>query len=499
VRLRALVAGGGSSGSRGPYAGPMRHRSLVPALVAAVVATTAAPAGAAQRLETITTPSVNVDPRTTVFNGTPPEILKANVLLPDGYDDARAFPVVFLLHGVGDTYDSWRIKDKGDIQETAKGLGAIVVMPEAGKGFYTNWFNGGRRGAPGWERYFLDELIPQIEARYRVAPGRRNHAIAGLSMGGFGAAYLATQRPDYFGSSSVFSGFVQHQRPEVEAGLRAVGGVEYQDIFGPMDGAYATGHNPTRIPANLRHTRLFVAVGDGTPVPGVQSSPTAIVGGGAVEAGLRQQTEEFVAAARTAGVETDYRPGQGVHDWPYWRGHLRAAIAHDLFAPVPEDPDRWSYETTATTGRMWSLGYAFAAPPTEVVRFVREGATLRGSGSGSVTVKDIATGCTFTATLPFAARALPGAPCGSIEVRVLPRHVRRGRLTRVRVSAVAVRDDGTRTPLAGARVLLGAARRRTDARGGAVVRLRFVGRPGLRRVAVRAAGLRGGVARLRVR
>ena len=31
---------------------------------------------------------------------------------------------------------------------TLKGLGAIVVMPEGGKGFYTNWFNGGRAATP---------------------------------------------------------------------------------------------------------------------------------------------------------------------------------------------------------------------------------------------------------------------------------------------------------------------------------------------------------------
>jgi len=63
-------------------------------------------AHAEQRIETIETPSVNVDPAHAVFNGPPPSVLKANVLLPDGYDGVRPFPVLFLLHGVGDSYDT---------------------------------------------------------------------------------------------------------------------------------------------------------------------------------------------------------------------------------------------------------------------------------------------------------------------------------------------------------------------------------------------------------
>jgi len=286
----------------------------------------------------------------------------------------------------------------------------------------------------------------------------------------------------------------------VEAGLRAVGGVEYNDIFGPMSGQYATGHNPTRIPANLGHTRLFVATGDGTPAPGVQSSPGAVAGGGAVEAGLRQQNDDFVGALRAARIPVDYRVGMGVHDWPYWRAYLKAAIATDLFAPVTEDPDRWSYSTTATTGRMWTLGYSFAAAPETVATFTREGATLRGAGSGTVTVRDATTGCGFTAVLPFE-RALPPGLCGRLEVAVTPRRVRAGRLVRLRVTATAVRDDGTRAPLAGARVRVGrgTARAVTDAAGVATVRYRFSRPAGLRRVRASAPGLRLGVARVRVR
>ena len=213
----------------------------------------------------------------------------------------------------------------GDIVNTARGLAAIVVMPEGATGFYTNWWNGGRRGAPGWERFYIDELVPLVERRFRVLPGRRNHAIAGLSMGGFGATFIGSQLPGYFGSASSFSGLLQHQRPQVEPALEAFG-AHYQDVFGPQTAFYATGHNPTRLAANLRSTRLYVTVGNGILEPGVPGEPLALTAGGLSEAELRAEAEEFVAAARR---------GRRHHLRPAGRG---ARLA--LLAPPPARGDR---------------------------------------------------------------------------------------------------------------------------------------------------------------
>ncbi|MEJ7784215.1 MAG: alpha/beta hydrolase family protein [Solirubrobacteraceae bacterium] len=455
---------------------------------------------AEQSLITIDTPSEHVDESTAVFNERP-EVLEANVLLPDGYDaePEREWPVLFLLHGVGDTYASWAEPAKGDITETAKGLPAIIVMPEGGRGFYTNWFNGGKRGDPAWERFYLEELIPQIERDFRVAPGRRNHAIAGLSMGGLGAAFLGGQRPDYFGTVSTFSGFVQHQRPNVEAGLRAAYGLAYEDVFGPLEGPYATGHNPTRLPANLGNTPVFAATGNGVAEPGVESSPAAIAGGGAVEAEIFQENEEFAAALREAGVELDYRPGLGVHDWPYWRRYLKQAIEWGLFRDdVVQSPSRWTYSTIATSGRMWGLRFRFAAPPEAVARFERDGVVLRGEGVGTVTLAR--QGCSFTADLPFE-RSLPsvaaGDDCGRLRVRVAPREFRAGERASVRVRVV--RAAGGRTfPISGALVRVGRSEARTDDRGRAVLRHRFAGYPGQRSVRVAAPGFERVLVALRV-
>jgi len=341
---------------------------FVLALLAILAA--AAPAQAA-KLVTIDTPSRHVEGK-----------LKANVLLPDGYDGKRRFPVLFLLHGVGDAYDTWAKPERGDVRETAKGFPGIIVMPEGDRGFYTNWWNDGRRADPGWERYDLEELIPQIQRRYRVRRARRWHAIAGLSMGGMGATYLGGQRPDYFGSVASFSGFVSHQRAEAEYGLQYVGEVNYEDIFGPRDGFYATGHNPSRLTDNLRRTRVYLTVGDGTPAEG-QVNPGAAL----VETELRIQNDEFAAAAEESGVDLTYVPLNGIHDWPEWRRALGNAIEWGFFKKVPETATSWDLDTAMTWSRAWGFRFRFFEPPSELIHFSRRGRKLIGHGSGTVQVR----------------------------------------------------------------------------------------------------------------
>src|SRR4051812_22188648 len=136
---------------------------------------------------------------------------RAKVLLPDGYDPRKEYPLLVLLIGLSSHYSDWSDAGQGEIAKTAKGFPGIIVMPEGGDGWYADWWNGGKRGSPSWESYILDEVIPQIQDRYRIRPERRWHALAGVSMGGLGTAYLGGRLPGFFGSIAVFSGFVDTQ------------------------------------------------------------------------------------------------------------------------------------------------------------------------------------------------------------------------------------------------------------------------------------------------
>jgi S-formylglutathione hydrolase FrmB len=387
----------------------------VRALIAATVAVGLVPVAAADaaRLVRFTTQSgyVNAADPNVPFNqvrrpGAPStRKLPVDVMLPDGYDGKRRFPVLFLLHGHGDTYDSWADPHNGDLLRLAAGLPAIVVMPEGGRGWYVDWWSGGRRAEPAWERYHLDELVPLVLHRFRVRRGRRWHAIAGLSMGGEGAMYYATQRPGFFGSVASFSGPLSIQRPEWPAGFDTQG-EDHQDVFGdPAEQEfYWAGHNPTALVRNLRRTRVFVAVGDGNPVHPDDFDNTF---GQIAERELRQHAEDFVNAARDARVDVTYDPRAGIHDWPYWRQHLTDAMHWGLFERVPSRSKRWEFATVSRHTRAWAMRFDFVKAPPTLVRFRRAGTVLSAQGAGTVRVR-FPRGMARTLKLPFSVR-IPGA------------------------------------------------------------------------------------------
>lgn len=383
----------------------MRRFGVLAALAAALAV--AAPAHAA-RLVTLTTTSAFVDPAKVQFNGPPPDAparpnaLRVNVLLPDGYTKRKRWPVLYLLHGHGDAYDYWANPKRGNVAEIARGFPGLIVMPEGGRGWYTNWWAGGTR-SPGWESYHLGELTQLIERRYRIRPGRRWHAIAGLSMGGQGAMFYATQRPGYFGAVASFSGVLSLQRPEWPQAMDTQG-ESHLDVYGDPSAQrfYWTGHNPTALVDNLRHTRVYVTVGDGAPTrPEEANNPV----GALAELELSQHARDFDAAARAAGVDITYRPRTGIHDWPYWREHLADALDWGFFQPVAESPRSWRFSTVQRFSSAWGLRILFPTAPDEVATFERDGKVLRATGSGLVRIRGPRGGrvvrqLPFTAPLP---------------------------------------------------------------------------------------------------
>jgi len=360
------------------------------------------------RLLTWTLTSRFINPALTPFNGTGPPQLRVNVLLPAGYNGRRQFPLLLLLHGHGDTYASWMDPAHGDLEALAPGLRAIVVMPDAAQGWYTDWWDGGARGSDGraWESYYLDQLLPLIQRRLRILPGRQNHAVAGLSMGGEGAVYLGEQRPDYFGTVGTFSGVLSILRPEWPTGFNTQG-QDFTTVYGPAGGFYAQGHDPTTLAPNLSSSRVFVRVGDGVNNPFYAPDATNYFAAVA-EAELRQHAQDFVGALGSTSAIVHYEPVDGIHDWPWWRLAFSSFLRWGMFGPVPSSSTHWTFLTVRASGRAWGLRYRFASPPTELEKFQLDGRRLTATGAGRVTIAPDG-GRRFTATLPFT-RVIKPAP-----------------------------------------------------------------------------------------
>jgi S-formylglutathione hydrolase FrmB len=360
------------------------------------------------RLVTITIPSRgDISSQWLSYTGPP----RANVLLPAGYDPTKHYPLLVLLNGFNTDYDwyaQWGFLPLFDK------LDAIVVMPEGASGFYTDWWNGGKRGNPAWESYELDVVLPAILARYPILPQRRYHAIAGISMGGLGAAYLAARLPSFFGSIATLSGAVdtQYVAPvsNLAFGALAEAPIEGDDnpypIYGLPYGFYAGGHNPTDLVMDLEQTRVFESTGNGVPSSADLGDPSVLLGDQsladlALEGRyIYPMNQIYHRALVSAGVDVTYQVHQGGHLIPDFLNEVKAMLAWGLFKPVVTAPSSWINNTVATTGQLWDIDYRFAQPPDAVVQFRRSGSSLSVSAAGSQVTITTSTGCVITTSTP---------------------------------------------------------------------------------------------------
>src|SRR5262249_8677449 len=135
---------------------------------------------------------------------------RIRVTLPSDYNQnpTARYPVLYLLHGgAGGNSAQWTTGG-GATEAITEGRPVIVVMPDGGKvGWFTNWVDQSQ-GAQNWAQFYLTQVIPWTDLNFRTVASRNGRAIAGLSMGGYGAVRLAQDRPDLFASLARFSGAV---------------------------------------------------------------------------------------------------------------------------------------------------------------------------------------------------------------------------------------------------------------------------------------------------
>lgn len=139
-----------------------------------------------------------------------------SIYLPADYEvSGSKYPVLYLLHGMASDNTEWQ--SKGDVMSvtdefirSGKICPFIIVIPKADNSFYVDNFDL-FDGDPGhkYESFFFQELMPYIEANYPVMTDRAHTAVAGLSMGGYGASYYAFNYPERFSFSYSMSGAIE--------------------------------------------------------------------------------------------------------------------------------------------------------------------------------------------------------------------------------------------------------------------------------------------------
>ncbi|MGW2859056.1 alpha/beta hydrolase [Streptomyces sp. SDr-06] len=233
------------------------------------------PSGSAQAADATTPPPITdgfgltqVDratggPTNFYLTVTTPEVAGRHhikIILPSGYydDPAKRYPVLYFLHGSPDD----------PIQQTYPALttsnSMITVIPDGGaRGWYANWLNQKTpAGAQNWENFHLKQVIPFIDANLRTIATKKARAIAGVSMGGFGAFHYAQDHPELFSQTASLSGDIDLSADSMDLRLAVVASlIDAQGVIcGSSSGACDPNNDPYK-PA-VDSDALF-----GTPYP----------------------------------------------------------------------------------------------------------------------------------------------------------------------------------------------------------------------------------------
>ena len=283
------------------------------------------PAGSCQ--EGLTTASVPVPAGVKVFDN------RVDVLLPSGYcspgERNHRYPVLYLLHGAGDTFKAWT--SNTDLTTLSRPYKLIIVMPDGGHNATAGWYSDWADGEYQWETFHLGLLPGFVNQTYRTIPS--DLGIAGLSMGGFGAMSYAARHRGMFKVAASFSGALDmlYAAPVtgvVFSDLHSSYGTPDQRVWGDQlqNRDVWAAHNPTSLAGNLQGTAVFLASGTGTP-GGAQGDDLTNVGGYGLENGIFQMNLSMVRALDTAGVpHTDHFYPGGYHGWPYWQADMHWAL-----------------------------------------------------------------------------------------------------------------------------------------------------------------------------
>lgn len=286
-------------------------------------------------------PSVGEVMESTFYSKTLGENVQYLVYLPFGYQRSNLrYPVLYLLHGRGDSMHSWLAiqADLDNMIETGKIQPLIAVIPDVPyskrASYYVDSLYTGEpmiEGKPV-ESAIIQDLIPEIDKTYRTIKERTGRAIAGYSMGGFGALRYVLRYPDIFCGAILLSPAVYIPLPPRDSSLRLFGAFGRGDtVF--VDEVYMEKNYPSLIPTFEEQklpTYVFIAVGDDewrNPIPEDYEHDLDF-----------EAARLYNRLVRTKYMVAEFRVLDGGHDWNVWRPAFiegLSFISRFLSAPLP--------------------------------------------------------------------------------------------------------------------------------------------------------------------
>lgn len=172
------------------------------------------------------------------------------VLLPDGHDNSRRWPLLVLLHGGGGDR-----KFLGQMRPAIEELWKqgrlekmIVATPSVGaRCLYMDFKDGSQK----WESFLTGPFLKRMEESYGATMDPKGRLIAGISMGGLGSLRIAFKHPDLFAGVAAMEPGIEPALSWSQVQLRHRffrSDAVYEAAFGkPVDAAYWEANHPTAI------------------------------------------------------------------------------------------------------------------------------------------------------------------------------------------------------------------------------------------------------------
>ena len=233
---------------------------------------------------------------------------KFAIYLPPDYEtSSRSYPVLYLLHGLGDDQTGWiqygEVKKIADNSiKNGDATPMIIVMPDANTG-RVGYFN---IPSQRWmyEDFFFEELMPYVESKYRIKSGKRFRAISGLSMGGGGTLTYALHRPDLFSAAAPLSAGTGST--DVDESLERIKryGIEFtrEEMKNLLENNHPLNLIKKMKLSDINSIRWYIDCGD--------------------DDYLFEDNSLLHIAFSKKGIKHEYRVRDGAHNWTYWRESL---------------------------------------------------------------------------------------------------------------------------------------------------------------------------------
>jgi enterochelin esterase family protein len=242
--------------------------------------------------------------------------LTAAIWLPTDGAPPSGLPVAYLLHGTRSEGADW--VGEARIAETAGRLLAtgairpmIMVMPDAGQGWYVD---SAEVGGPGdWAQAIGRDLPMAIEARFAARTDVGGRAIAGISMGGYGALSIAFQAPGRWGAAASLSGAFWTRTDQSRLDPARIDRIFHGSFGRPFQRArFAEAAPWTRV------ARLADA----------PERPSVLLTAGEGDLGaIAEEARELHERLSAMGVASQLMVTQGGHDWATWAGQAPTLLA----------------------------------------------------------------------------------------------------------------------------------------------------------------------------